>query len=162
VGEINQRESNSVAEKVVEYLHKHGATTRTDLIAKCLGGHVHRARLDEALDLLLMNNPPSITLNEEPKKEGGGRSRKTYSLNASAKFANNASLGAGSGIAGFASPANIAKFDPQAAPIINQSSQSSQTTQTEKTPASRASSQTPQSSQSSRDELTKAVIEVEL
>lgn len=78
------------AEKIVEFLSKHGRTTRWDLSKKCFQGHASKDTIDAALDELLTATPPRIEVDTQPRPKGSpGTPTKFYSL-VSAKTANSA------------------------------------------------------------------------
>lgn len=78
-GEEAVRLSSDAAAKIAEYLRQHGQCSRSELHTKCLAGHVSATRLDEALDVLLMESPPRIEVIEGPTT-GNGRKPKYYRL----------------------------------------------------------------------------------
>ena len=77
-GELAARESSDGAAKILEYLKQNGRTSRADLSKKCFSGHLAAKRIDEALDSLLMNTPPSIEVQEGEKDEKSGKRTKFY------------------------------------------------------------------------------------
>jgi hypothetical protein len=78
-GEDAARESSDAARKIVVYLSKHGRVSRSDLHRKCFSGHLASARIDEALDSLLMDTPPTIDVVQGVQGENGKR-QKSYGL----------------------------------------------------------------------------------
>jgi len=77
-GELAARESSDGAAKILDYLKQNGQTTRSDLSKKCFSGHLSASRIDEALDSLLMNTPPTIEVLEGEKDEKNGKRPKFY------------------------------------------------------------------------------------
>jgi putative DNA primase/helicase len=77
-GELAARESSDGAAKILEYLTQNGRTSRAELSKKCFSGHLSAKRIDEALDSLLMNTPPSIEVQEGEKDEKSGKRTKFY------------------------------------------------------------------------------------
>ena len=69
------------AERIVEYLKKHGSTTRTTLSQFCFGKHLTVSELDQALNELLNATPPVIQATTLPRPNGkGGTPATVYSL----------------------------------------------------------------------------------
>lgn len=88
--ELETAETNDTAQKIVEFLEKHGEATRSELTRDCFQGHTPKSRIDAALDDLLKATPPIIAVREIPRPKGQpGRPTKIYSLVA-AKCANSA------------------------------------------------------------------------
>ena len=77
-GELAARESTDGAAKILEYLMQHGRSSRAELSKKCFSGHLSAKRIDEALDSLLMNTPPSIEVWEGDRDEKSGKRTKFY------------------------------------------------------------------------------------
>jgi hypothetical protein len=77
-GELAARESSAGAVKILDYLKQNGQTSRADLSKKCFSGHLSAKRMDEALDSLLMNTPPSIEVLEGEKDDKSGKRTKFY------------------------------------------------------------------------------------
>lgn len=69
------------AGKIVAYLTVRGQCSRTELSKDCLGGHVHKAHLDKALDELLTATPPAVEVITVPRLGGqAGSPTKLYKL----------------------------------------------------------------------------------
>lgn len=74
-------QTNEHAEKIVEFLSKHGRATRWDLSKKCFKGHASKDTLDAALDELLTATPPRIEVETQPRPKGSpGTPTKFYSV----------------------------------------------------------------------------------
>ena len=72
-GEEAARESSDAAGKILDYLRRHGQTSRSDLLSKCFAGHLSAQRMDEALDSLLLDSPPRIEVVDGPQLDNGKR-----------------------------------------------------------------------------------------
>jgi hypothetical protein len=83
--------------QLVEFLQATGEATRMELSKNCFKGHIVKSALDAALDDLLKQTPPVITVEDKPRTNGPGRSAKVYRLNTAAKFANIANVGPNAG-----------------------------------------------------------------
>lgn len=77
-GETAALEASDGAAKILEYLKRNGRTSRAELSKKCFSGHLSAKRIDEALDTLLMNTPPSIEVQEGDQDEKSGKRTKFY------------------------------------------------------------------------------------
>lgn len=77
-GETAAMEASDGAAKILEYLKRNGRTSRAELSKKCFSGHLSAKRIDEALDTLLMNTPPSIEVQEGDQDEKSGKRTKFY------------------------------------------------------------------------------------
>lgn len=77
-GEAAAQESSEAAAKILDYLKQNGRTSRAELSKKCLSGHLSAKRIDEALNSLLMNTPPSIEVQEGERNEKSGKRTKFY------------------------------------------------------------------------------------
>ncbi|MFY7940015.1 MAG: DUF3987 domain-containing protein, partial [Burkholderiaceae bacterium] len=74
-------EVNQTAQKIIDFLKKSGQATRWQLTKECFGGHQSKAKIDEALDELLSNNPPLIEVETVPRpKSNPGSPTKIYRL----------------------------------------------------------------------------------
>lgn len=79
--EVAVEETNDTATKIVEFLKEKGKASRKDLTAGCFQGHTSKSRIDAALDELLSNNPPRITVESIPRAKGSpGSATKIYQL----------------------------------------------------------------------------------
>ena len=88
--EVEVAATNDTAQKIVDFLHKHGKATRSELTKGCFNGHTTKARIDAALDELLKSNPPTIAVEAIPRPKGQpGTPTKIYTLSA-AKYAKSA------------------------------------------------------------------------
>lgn len=85
--EVAVAETNDTAQKIVAFLKAQKRVTRKQITVDCFKGHVHKTRIDAALDELLSCNPPRIKVQDE--RIGLGRPTKFYELCA-ANYANNA------------------------------------------------------------------------
>ena len=80
-GEEAARESSDAAGKILDYLRRHGQTSRSDLLlSKCFAGHLSAQRMDEALDSLLLDSPPRIEVVDGPQLDNGKRPKLYRSL----------------------------------------------------------------------------------
>lgn len=82
---VNMAESEAKADaarKILEFLKgKPEGADRTEITVDCFKRHLSSARIDEALQALLIATPPKIELVEVPRKDGKpGKKRKVYSL----------------------------------------------------------------------------------
>ncbi|WP_291981957.1 MULTISPECIES: DUF3987 domain-containing protein [unclassified Candidatus Accumulibacter] len=77
-GELAARESSAGAARILNYLQQNGQTSRAELSKKCFSGHLSAKLIDDALDSLLMNAPPSIEVLEGEKDEKSGKRTKFY------------------------------------------------------------------------------------
>ncbi|MBA4263784.1 MAG: hypothetical protein C0453_01770 [Comamonadaceae bacterium] len=74
-------QTNEHAEKIVEFLGRHGRITRVDLSRRCFQGHASKDVIDAALDELLTATPPRIEVETQPRPKGSpGTPTKFYSL----------------------------------------------------------------------------------
>lgn len=85
--EVAAAETNDTAQKIVEFLQANKRVTRKQITVDCFKGHATKTRIDAALDELLSNNPPRITVEQE--RGASGRPAKFYQLT-SANYANKA------------------------------------------------------------------------
>jgi hypothetical protein len=136
-GEDAARESTDAARKILEYLKQHGQTSRSDLSQKCFTGHLAAKRLDEALDSLLMDSPPTIVMIES-EQAGNRKRKKSYQLSTSANLAKLANLPTQQGIAHVDDFANLAKLAKQHPDETESTSPTSRTSQASESTATRA------------------------
>lgn len=90
-GEEAVRVSTDAAERIAEFLRQHGDTSRSDLLVKCFSGHLSATRLDEAIEVLLMESPSRIEVIEGPLM-GNGRKAKYYRLCSQGELGESANL----------------------------------------------------------------------
>jgi hypothetical protein len=148
-GEDAARESTDAARKILDYLKQHGQCSRSDLLRKCFSGHLSSARLDDALDALLMDTPPAILMAEGDRMPENGKRKKSYTLNTGANLANLATLPAGVDSAPICEVTNLANLAKLDSARIDPSSLGSPSSQTGESAASRTNSAMSQSSPNS-------------
>ncbi len=116
--EAEQAEVGDAAARIAQYLREHGRRSRTQISRECFRGGMSRTRIDQALDELLGQTPPAITVEIEARKTGPGSATKFYALTNSPKSAKsrNVSTGAAFGtIRGFEQRPNSANCGPDEA-----------------------------------------------
>lgn len=79
---VESEEKAEAARKILDFLKdKPNGADRTAILNECFQKHGSAARIDEALQGLLMATSPRIELIQKPREEGkGGRKRKIYKL----------------------------------------------------------------------------------
>ena len=88
--EAQAAQTNEHADRIVEFLTKHGRTTRGALSKRCFQGHASKGTIDAALDELLSATPPRVEVETQPRPKGSpGTPTKFYSI-PTAKCANSA------------------------------------------------------------------------
>lgn len=135
-GEDAARESTDAARKILEYLKLHNKTSRSDLMTKCFAGHLPAQRVNDALDILLMNSPPAIEVVEGERAENG-KCPKFYRLCEIGELAN---LTTSKGSVQVRSIANLANLEPEPTKPSSPISQSSQVGEAAEIRTNRASS----------------------
>lgn len=70
VDEAGAAATTSMVQRIVTYLATHGQATRTELTKGCFGGHISKAKLDQALDELITASPPKIEVVTVPRPIG--------------------------------------------------------------------------------------------
>jgi phage/plasmid primase-like uncharacterized protein len=70
VDEAGATATTDMTQRIVTYLAAHGQATRTELTKGCFGGHVSKAKLDQALDELITASPPAIEVVTVPRPLG--------------------------------------------------------------------------------------------
>lgn len=89
--------AQEAADEILEYLGATASASRTEIMAKCFGGHISRTVMDTAIDELLHQTPPAIEVEAIPRKGGRGSGTKVY-RKAGAKSAKSAKPVAAQGL----------------------------------------------------------------
>ncbi len=117
--EVETKEVNDTAQKIVVFLQTHKRVTRKQITADCFKGHANKTRIDTALDELLSCNPPDIAVRED--RSGAGRPTKFYELYAN--YANKANNEYSYGFAGDLQVSKQSELSPDCELIPADSSQ---------------------------------------